>query len=68
MVKVRVRPYCFGKVWSTEQRILSGIPESISEDVLEESVIPILADVDVFVERHDIEVCYRFGKLDRDKS
>ena len=68
MVKVRARPFCFGKVWSTEQHILSGIPESISEDVLEESVIPILADVDVFVERHDIEACYRFGKLDRDKS
>ena len=27
--------------------VLSGIPESVSEDVLEESVITVLADIDV---------------------
>ena len=48
--------------------ILSGIPESVSEDVLEESVIPVLADVDVLVESQDIEACHRFGKPERDKS
>ena len=29
--------------------IFSGIPESVSEDVLEESVIYVLADIDAFV-------------------
>ena len=48
--------------------MLSGIPESVSEDVLEELVISVLADIDVFVESEDIEVCHRFGKPDRDKS
>ena len=48
--------------------VLSGIPESVSEDVLEESVIPVLADIDVSVESQDIEACHRFGKPDRDKS
>ena len=48
--------------------VLSGIPESVSEDVLEESVISVLADIDVSVESQDIEACHRFGKPDRDKS
>ena len=48
--------------------VLSGIPESVSEDVLEESVILDLADIDVSVESQDIETCHRFGKPDRDKS
>ena len=48
--------------------ILSGIPESVSEDVLEESVISVLSDIDVLVESQNIEACHRFGKPDRDKS
>ena len=48
--------------------VLSGIPESVSEDVLEESVVSNLADIDVLVESQDIEACHRFGKPDRDNS
>ena len=48
--------------------VLSGIPESVSEDVLEESVMSVLADIDVFVESQDIKACHRFGKPDREKS
>ena len=48
--------------------MLSGIPKLVSEDVLEESVISVLADIDVFVESEDIEACHRFDKPDRDKS
>ena len=40
----------------------------VSEDVLEESVISVLADIDVFVESEDVEACQRFGRPDRDKS
>ena len=47
--------------------VLNGIPESVSGDVLEESVISVLADIDLFVESQDIEVWHRFGKPDRDK-
>ena len=39
----------------------------VSEDVLEESVISNLADIDVLVESQDIEACHRFGKPDKDK-
>ena len=46
--------------------VLSGIPELVSEDVLEESVISVLADIDVFVTSQDIDACHRFGKPDRD--
>ena len=48
--------------------VLSGIPESVSEDVLEESEISVLADIDVSVESQHIEACHRFSKPDRDKS
>ena len=48
--------------------MLSGIPESVYEDVFKESVISVLADIDVFAESEDIETCHRFGKPDRDKS
>ena len=48
--------------------VLSGIPESVSEDVLEESVISVLVHIDFSTERQDIEACDRFGKPDRDKS
>ena len=48
--------------------VLSGISESVSEDVLEESVISVLAVIEVFVESEDTEVCHRFGKPDREKS
>ena len=42
--------------------VLSGNPESVSENVLEKSV------KSVFIERHDIEACHRFGKPDGDKK
>ena len=48
--------------------MLSGIPELVSEDVLEESVISVLADIDAFVESEDVEACHRFGRPERDKS
>ena len=45
--------------------VLSGIPELVSEDVLEESVISVLADIYVFVESEDIETCHRLGKQEK---
>ena len=42
--------------------VLSGIPDSVSDDILEESVISVLADIDVFLVHQDIEACHRFGK------
>ena len=33
-----------------------------------ESVISVLADIDVLVESQDTVACHRFGKYDRDKS
>ena len=47
--------------------VLSGILDFVSDDTLEESVISLLADIDVCVEHQDIEACYRFGKADWQK-
>ena len=46
----------------------SGILDSVSDDTLEESVISVLADINLFVEQHDIGACHRFGKAERQKS
>ena len=48
--------------------VLSGIPDPVSDDTLEESVISVLADINVYMECQGIEVCYRFGKADIQKS
>ena len=48
--------------------VLSDIPDSVSDDTLEESLISVLANIDVFVEHRDIEACHIFGNADRQKS
>ena len=47
--------------------ILSGIPASLLDDTLRESVISVVTDIDVYVEHQVIEVCHRFDKADRQK-
>ena len=48
--------------------VLSGITESVSEDILHESLISFLADINVFVEHHYIEASHMFDKQpDRQK-
>ena len=45
--------------------ILSGIPDSVSDDTLEVSVITVLTDIGLFVKHQNIEACCRFGKPGR---
>ena len=47
--------------------ILSGIPDSFSNDVLEETVTAILSDIDVQVTANDVEACHRIGQSDKNK-
>ena len=44
--------------------IISGIPDSVKTEDLEESVTEILRDIDVKVTISDIESCHRVGKSD----
>ena len=44
--------------------ILSGIPDSISDDDLEETVTAILSDIDIRVTANDVEACHRIGQSD----
>ena len=44
--------------------IISGIPDSVNTEDLEESVTEILRDIDVNVTTNDIEACHRVGKRD----
>ena len=49
--------------------ILSGIPDSISDDELEEAVTAILSDIDVQVTANDAESnCHRIGQSNKNKS
>lgn len=45
--------------------IISGISDSASDDTFEESVIALLADIDIRVKHQGIEAFRRFGKADR---
>ena len=42
--------------------VISGIPDSVDINHLEESVTEILSDIDVKVTSNDIEACHRIGK------
>ena len=44
--------------------IISGIPDSVDNNQLEDSVTEILTDINVNVESNDIEACHRIGKKD----
>ena len=58
----------FGTVWSLKQYSSKWyFPYSTSDDTLEESVISVLADIDIYLEHQYIEACHRFGKADRQK-
>ena len=48
--------------------ILSGIPDSISDDDLEETVTSILSVIDVQVTINDVETCHRIWQSDENKS
>ena len=46
---------------------MSGIPDSISDDDLEQTVTAILSDIDVQVTVNDVEACHRIGQSDKNK-
>ena len=41
---------------------ISGIPQSVSDNQLEEKVVDILKAIDVNITTNEIEACYRLGK------
>ena len=45
--------------------VISGIPDDISDNDLESTVIDIMKDVDVHINSSDLEACHRIGKSDR---
>ena len=44
--------------------VISGIPDDITDDDLEDTVTNILKDVDVHINNNDLEACHRIGKSD----
>ena len=44
--------------------IISGIPDSVKTEDLEESVTKVLSDIDIKVTTSDIEACHRVGRSD----
>ena len=45
--------------------VISGIPDSVDTNTLEDSVTEILSDIGVNVTSSDIEACHRIGKKDK---
>ena len=48
--------------------VISGIPDDVADDDLENAVTSIMEDVDVIVQNGDIEACHRIGKSDQKTS
>ena len=48
--------------------VISGIPDDVADDDLEDVVTSIMEDVDVIVKNGDIEACHRIGKSDQKTS
>ena len=48
--------------------VISGIPDDVADDDLEDAVTSIMGDVDVIVQNGDIETCHRNGKSDQKTS
>ena len=48
--------------------VISGIPDDVADDDLEDAVTSIMEDVDVIVQNGDIEACHRNGKSDQKTS
>ena len=48
--------------------VISGIPDDVADDNLEDAVTSIMEDVDVIVQNGDIEACHRIGESDQKTS
>ena len=44
--------------------VISGIPDSIDDNNLENTVIFMMSDININIEENDVEVSHRFGKPD----
>ena len=48
--------------------VISGIPDDVADDDLEDAVTSIMEDVDVIFQNGDVEACHRIGKSDQKTS
>ena len=48
-----------------ENLIISGIPDSVTDDQLQDKIVDILTDLDIDVNYHDISTCHRLGRSNR---
>ena len=48
--------------------VISGIPDDVADDELEDTVTSIMEDVYVIVQNSDIEACHRIGKSEQKAS
>ena len=48
--------------------VISGIPDDVADDDLEDAVTSIMEDIDVIVQNGNIEACHRTGKSDQKTS
>ena len=48
--------------------VMSGIPDDVADDDLEDAVTSLMEDVDIIVQNGDIEACHRIGKSDQKTS
>ena len=65
MVTLEQNLNSLGQYGKKNNLVLSGIPKSIPDNQLENTVASILSDIGVSTLSEEIEACHRFGKTDR---
>ena len=65
MVTLEQNLNSLGQYGRRNNLVLSGIPESIPDSQLENTVSSILSDIGVSIQSEEIEAYHRFGKTDR---
>ena len=64
IVKLETEQNSLAQYGRTNNIVISGIPDSIDGNNLENTAISMMSDINVNIEENDIEACHRFGKPD----
>ena len=64
IVKLETEQNSLAKYGRRNNIVISGIPHSIDDNNLENTVISMMSDINLNIEENEIEACHRFGKPD----
>ena len=64
IVKLETKQNSLAQYGRRNNTVISGIPDSIDDNNLENTAISMVSNINVNIEENDIKLCHRFGKPD----